>query len=119
LQVLVEWERQGEPVSDYPILVERYRGEQSMTIVCEDCHAERVIDADDISNEGDYICPRDTYGQPTVCGGFAVMKYQEADSCPNCGKLGFWDEHPGQCCSRVCQLQAEYAKELAARKASA
>lgn len=89
----------------YPILVERYNGKQGITIVCERCHAERVIDADELNNEDLYDCP-------VQCGGSACMKYAEADKCPSCGKLGFWHGTLGGCCSRVCMLQAEYAKAL-------
>jgi hypothetical protein len=93
----------------YPILVEKFTGKPSMTIVCERCHAEDVIDADDLLNEGLYECPR----SHVVCVGTAVMKYEEADRCAGCGVLGFYDyaELKG-CCSRRCMLQAEYAAGL-------
>ena len=99
----------------YPILVKRWTGDQAMTIVCEACHATAVIDPDDIQNEDIYPCPLD-------CGGWACMKYYEADECPGCGKLGFWSETHEALdghCSRVCQLQAAYAADLASRKLTA
>ena len=92
----------------YPILVREFKGMQSLTIVCETCHAEEVISPDDILNEGLYACPAGI----TACGGTAVMKYEQADPCPGCAKLGFWSERLGFCCSRVCQLQSEYAAAL-------
>lgn len=90
----------------YPILVERLTGDLALSIICECCHAEEIIDVDDLLNEGLYDCPDD-------CGGAAVMKYEEADKCPGCGTLGFYDAKvlAGRC-SRVCMLQAEYAASL-------
>lgn len=106
-------------MSEYPILVKRFTGQQSLTIVCEACHTEDVIGEEDILNEGIYLCPLDSYGKPTVCGGFAIYKYDEGDECPGCRTLGFYDPNAlGGCCSRVCQLQAEYAAELKARRAA-
>jgi hypothetical protein len=106
-------------VSDdlYPILIERYRGNQAMTIVCERCHAEAVIDADDLVNDDLYECPADTElsrkASPAPrCRGYACMKYVEADRCKSCRKLGFFEDALNGCCSRVCMLQAEYAESL-------
>lgn len=96
----------------YPILVERYAGNQAVTIVCESCNATAVIDAADLRSDPLYACP-------AGCGGHATHKYEEADRCPGCGKLGFYERVLGGCCSRVCQLQAEYARELEARRARA
>lgn len=108
-------------MSVYPILVERWTGAQALTIICERCHAERVIDADEISNEDIYECPGDRElgrAASTVerCRGSAMMKYLQAEKCRGCGKLGFFgDPHCAGlegCCSRRCQLQAEYAATL-------
>lgn len=101
-------------MSGYPILVADWTGAQAMTIVCESCHAERVLEDDGaLLSEGMYPCPRG-------CGGWATYKYEQADKCGGCGKLGFYDSKINDgCCSRVCQLQAEYAKDLATRKATA
>lgn len=104
-------------MSRYPILVERWVGMQPLTIVCERCHSERVINADEISNEDIYECPRDwelSRRAPTAerCRGWAVMKYMQADRCRGCGTLGFWDDKLDACCSRRCMLQAEYAASL-------
>ena len=89
----------------YPILVERLKKDQALVIVCESCHRERTIGADEIRNEMNYGC--------NVCGGPAVYKFEEADKCPNCEKMGhfshLWLEG---CCSRVCALQYEYARSL-------
>ena len=93
----------------YPILVERYTGAQAMTIVCRHCHAEEVIGPDDIVNDDLYACPRWAEG----CEGVAQHKYLEADhKCGGCGQLGFFSADLGNCCSRRCQLQAEYAETL-------
>lgn len=104
--------------SAYPILVERFQGRQSMTIVCENCHAERVIDADEITSEDIYECPADTELRKAStgprCHGMACMKYEEAGRCQGCGKLGFWSGASSieGCCSRRCKLQAEHAAGL-------
>lgn len=105
-------------MSDFPVLVERYTAEQALTIVCERCYAEAVIDADDLLNEGLYECPADTERARRAsteerCRSSAVMKYEEADKCKGCGELGFFDKVLGYCCSRKCMLQAEYAAQLA------
>jgi hypothetical protein len=90
---------------EYPIPVERYTGDMALTIACKNCHSSRVITADEIYNEDLYDCPRE-------CGGWASMKYAEADKCKNCGLLGFYDLALNGCCSRACMLQAEYAETL-------
>lgn len=89
----------------YPILVEQYTAKQALTIVCEACHAEAVIHADDILNEGLFACP-------AGCPGSATYKYEEADRCGGCGRLGFYDIALKHCCSRACMLQTEYAATL-------
>lgn len=103
-------------MSDYPILVANWTGAQALTIVCERCHAERVIDADELSNEDIYECPGDrelgrTASTAKRCRGLAMMKYVEAERCRGCGALGFEQPVDG-CCSRRCQLQADYAAML-------
>lgn len=105
-------------MTEYPIPVERYAGNQALTIVCERCGAEDVISPDEILNEDLYECPADTERSRRAsteprCRGYAVMKYAEADRCPGCRRLGFWNARLDGCCSRRCQLQAEYAKTLA------
>lgn len=105
----------------YPILVERFQGRQSLTIVCERCHSERVITADDILNEGWYECPADTERGRTAsteprCMGTAVMKYDEGDKCPGCGALGFYEDVLKGACSRKCMFVAEYAASLEAQR---
>jgi hypothetical protein len=111
-----------------PVLVERYSGEQAMTIICERCHTEAVLDPDELLNEGLYECPADTElsrraSAEKRCRGHAIMKYEEADKCKGCGKLGFYESAgPSSnyyapqmvgCCSRRCMLVAEYAATLA------
>jgi hypothetical protein len=100
----------------YPILVRDLKPEQALVIVCEKCGEEETIDPEDLLNEGLYACPR-----WAECDGSAIMKYEPADECKGCGKLGFWHDRPGAkfgtlngCCSRVCMLQAEYAATLKA-----
>jgi hypothetical protein len=100
-----------------PILVDRYHGDQALTIVCKRCHTEAVLDPEDLLNEGLYECPANTELSRTVstarrCGGSAVMKYEEAERCKSCGKLGFYELVLAGCCSRRCMLQAEYAESL-------
>lgn len=102
---------------EYPILVAEWKGDQALTIVCEKCGAEVVLDPDELLNEGLYECPADTElsrraSTARRCRGSAVMKYEQADKCQSCGKLGFW---LNGCCSRRCLLQAEYAKQLQER----
>lgn len=108
-------------MTDYPILVEKWTGNQSMTIICESCKAEAVITPDDLLNEGLYECPADTElsrkaSTAARCRGTAVMKYEEAERCRGCGTLGFYGDvaHLEGCCSRRCKLQAEYADSLKA-----
>ena len=93
-------------MTEYPIPVERYRGDQALTVICETCCAETVVDSDNVLSDGFYGCPAD-------CGGLATFKYAEADRCPNCKKLGWFPEALSHhCCSRVCVLQWEYALSL-------
>jgi hypothetical protein len=93
----------------YPIPVKRLTKEQALCIVCEQCHWQTDIGPEDIRNDENYGCPK--------CKGPAVYKYVEADfECPACGRLHFERTPYGDgSCSRVCHLQAEYLKELAAR----
>lgn len=109
---------------EYPILVAEWRGDQALTIICEECGAEEIVDPDELLNEGIYECPADTalYRSGSTarrCRGTAVMKYEQADQCEGCGKLGFWhgshETAIDGCCSRRCALQAEYAKQLRER----
>jgi hypothetical protein len=92
---------------NFPILVDRYQGNQGRTVICTLCLAEKVVGdiGDVIGEEGEGACP-------VGCGGDTVFKYVEADRCPSCGKLGFWDRALDRCCSRKCMLQAEYARTL-------
>jgi hypothetical protein len=103
----------------YPILVERFSGKQALVIVCESCHTEAVLVADELLNEGLYECPANTElartaSTATRCPGYACMKYDEAERCGGCGRLGFYDDKLAGCCSRKCMLQAEYAATLRA-----
>jgi hypothetical protein len=97
----------------YPILVERFRGNQVLTVGCQDCSHEFECAPDDIRSDCSWTCR---------CGGWMTFKYVEADyKCPGCDKLHF-DRTPypkraehGTCflaCSRVCHLQDEYARSL-------
>lgn len=108
-------------MTDYPIPVARYEGASAFVIVCESCGTEATIGPDALTSDGSYACPRN-WDAPIVrwderhklpCpDGHAVHKYQEADPCPGCGKLGWWDVGDDNACSRRCQLQAEYARSL-------
>ena len=90
-----------------PILVDRLSAEQAKRLRCEKCRHEANLNLpDDLNQEATWECP--------ACGEWAMhFKYEEADRCPNCDKLGFWDERLRRCCSRVCLLQVEYAEALA------
>jgi hypothetical protein len=104
-------------MTDYPIVVSRFTPKQALTIVCERCGAEETLEPDELLNEGLYECPADTElgrraSTAPRCRGSAVMKYEEGDTCPSCGRLGFWDRALNRCCSRKCMLQAEYAESL-------
>lgn len=103
-------------MTDYPILVARWTGDQALTIVCERCHTEAVIDPDDIRSEDLYECPADAVRRRRAsitarCGGSASMKYVEGEQCASCGTLDYSMPVDG-CCSRRCALQAEYAQSL-------
>lgn len=93
-------------MSRYPILVERWDEQHpSDMAVCERCHKTVTIDP----SEGD---PYDRCLKHRGCGGQVVMKYEQADKCGGCGRLGFYEKALSHCCSRRCMLQAEYAKTL-------
>jgi hypothetical protein len=103
---------------EYPILIERFTGNQSVIVVCEKCHAE-FDDWD--PGEGDPYDLCSKHGNATLgeCGGQLVFKYLEGETCDGCGKLEFSMPLHTQAhgrrvraCSRVCQLQAEYAASL-------
>lgn len=108
-------------MTKYPILVADWSGNQALTIICEKCGAEEVIDPDEILNEGLYECPADTElsrraSTALRCRGSAIMKYEQADPCPGCGTLGFYRaEVNAGCCSRRCMFVAEHAATLPAR----
>ena len=100
-------------MTTYPIPVLDFTGSQALTIVCETCHAEEVIDADDISNEGLYECPRSCV-RPDGRAGLAVMKYDIGSRCGGCDRLGWFADELNGCCSRSCMLIAEHRAALAA-----
>jgi hypothetical protein len=94
----------GSGIVPEPILVKRYIGDQSAILRCDCGHEWVETDADNLCCDW-HVCP--------ACGSTeAQFKYIEADPCKNCGTLGFHEEALGYCCSRVCMLQAEYAKSL-------
>jgi hypothetical protein len=97
-------------MSGYPILVERYDAKHPADMaICVGCKRERKMDPAD----GD---PYDMCLTCRVCGDGIMWKYNEADKCPGCGTLGFWDHDVLKgACSRKCMLQAEYAASLKAR----
>lgn len=101
----------------FPILIpsEQFRGDKCAIAICQRCLREATWDP----SEGDPYdlcarCPATDENRPgRVCGGPIVFKYVPGDSCKSCGKLDH--EMPrglGGCCSRRCQLQAEYAESL-------
>lgn len=90
----------------YPILVESFKEDQSLTIVCVECDAEEVIGPDDILNDAYYACP-------AGCPAHAVYKYEEGTPCLACGDL-CWDVElrEDKFCSARCKYQHEYAQQL-------
>lgn len=97
----------------YPILVDRWDDKHPADLaVCTRCDATFTVDP----SEGDPYDLCTTHGNPTLpgdCGGQIVMKYDQGDRCKGCGKLDYSMPLAG-CCSRKCQLQAEYAASLEA-----
>lgn len=91
---------------EYPILVENYKEDQAAKVVCASCHLELTYWD---PSEGD---PYDLCLSCDSCGGGLRYKYQQADRCPGCATLGFYEKTLDYCCSRVCQLQSEYAATL-------
>lgn len=96
-------------------LVARFTAQTATAVYCPAC-GWRGRDEDPASGliaNACASCPE--------CGETVEYQYDEGDRCRGCGKLAAWhpvrDEH-GRYCSRVCQLQAEYARTLAAREAS-
>jgi hypothetical protein len=99
---------------DLPVLVARLTSAQASALGCARCGFERQATEDEIgAADPGWSCEIDG------CDGRLEWVYMEADACANCGKLGYWPEGLKGCCSRVCQLQREYAKELEARRGSA
>ena len=102
-------------MSRYPILVPRYSDHfPPDTAICiGTCGREwkgHELPRDPAEGEPEEL------GVECSCGGVVVFKYLEAPQCPGCGKLGGYSSHAlGGCCSRRCQLQAEYAAALKAR----
>lgn len=93
----------------FPLPVERYTGDQARTLGCERCGFERVATGDEVAS---YSEPE--YHLFCECGEGLCWKYQEADRCPGCGRLGWWHTpYESNACSRACHFQAEYAQPLA------
>lgn len=84
---------------------------KALTIACERCGAEAVI-GDDIP----ITVPYEVFVCPAGSGNRAAYKYEQAPTCPGCGREGDYNAYNyrtmGGCCSRVCQLQTEYADAL-------
>lgn len=104
--------RCGMAEDRYPILVERFTGDQVTALGCQSCGWQRQ------ATEGE-IGLFDGLGMCDECGGWLEWAYFEVDPCPGCGELGFFEKSLGYCCSRRCMLQAEYARALEARRAVA
>lgn len=95
---------------DYPILVEKYKEDQATRVICTRCERE-YTDWDPA--DGD---PYDLCSKCDSCEGDLMFKYEQADCCRGCGELGFYEKILDHCCSRVCQLQAEYLVSLRTEK---
>ena len=102
-------------MSRYPILVERFKGKQAFRVVCTTCDARHELTGDQVAGEDGYragegllACVRQD------CDGRMTYAYMEATRCGGCQRLGFYEQALDYCCSKKCQLQAEYAKKLKA-----
>lgn len=96
-------------------LVDRLDGQTAVALICPSCnwHGRDEDPASGEVSAGVTPCPR--------CGEAVEYEYDEGERCGGCRvlarELPVTDEH-GSYCSRVCLLQAEYARELEARRAS-
>lgn len=95
-------------MSNWPVLVERLDPKTATKFYCESC-----------GKTGEQADPSDGYIMDVAscsCGGTLDYCYWEG---VNCGKLDYDMPIKGpdytHFCSRACQLQAEYARELARR----
>jgi len=98
------------PPDGFPIPVAPgdFTGEACTTLACEKCGVTRQADPDEIGmTDGLGACPN-------RCGGYMTWAFDAADRCGGCGQLGWFPSTLNHCCSRVCMLQAEYAKRLEA-----
>ncbi len=95
--------------SKHPILVERFTRKQALTLACRCCGT--TVMADDAES---FIATVDYGGSSCVaCGSLRfIPAYEEAVRCNACRRLGHWPKTLGYCCSRICELQAEYAQQL-------
>jgi hypothetical protein len=95
-------------MAEFPIPVERLTPSRAVRLTCgSDCGYERDATEEEIS-----LCDALPHC-PTCDGGWLEWKYAEADKCPSCGRVGWWETpYDDGSCSRVCHLQAEYAATL-------
>ena len=96
-------------MSEYPIPVAKLDGKKATTLVCEGCGFTRQ------AKESEFYSEPECFVKCEKCGEGMPWKYAQADQCPACKRLGWWHTaYDDNACSRVCHLQLEYAKELAA-----
>ena len=109
-------------VSRFPILVDAWKGNQSLALGCNECgHRWYAADADE------WIAFIDTPRDCPQCGRWTGVApaYETGVRCPGCRRLFHEADLVGNraphsaatvpnegCCSRRCALQVEYAREL-------
>lgn len=95
------------PTRRYPILVERFKGKQAATVVCEACGRRRQLTGEECSGEVGYMIG-ERLRTHEGCGGKVVYAYECASRCGGCRKLGHFEKELDYCCSRACMLQKRY-----------
>lgn len=94
-------------MSEFPILVATFTGDQPFELACDDC--EHTWPATDV----DAFMAAIEVGACPTCGSYRIVPaYDEAPECPNCGVLGDHEKALRYCCTRACLLQLEYAEGL-------
>jgi len=98
----------------YPIMVERFTGDQALMLACYAGEGHPPWRAKDPE---DFIEQLMAFGRCPTCNTPQIGEaYVQADVCANCGtkQIGM---PLGRYCSRKCELQHEYAKSLNADRA--
>jgi len=91
---------------ELPIPVKVLDGPKAIRLGCVGCGSERDATDDEVGRGEEYVAT-------CVCGSELVWKYAQADECPGCGRLGWWQSaYDDGTCSRRCHLVVEYRREL-------